>query len=128
MNYEEELYHLLEKEYGYYSVILEITTQEHDLFHSQRPLREITPLMKKKKILLSCIEELQNSLRPLKTQWQQKKDLSLPIGQQVQKKYKDLDNLLKNILNLDRDNRKMLESYLLTLQGKKLKATAEAGR
>ena len=60
---------LLEKMTGYYRVILELSRAEYDKFSRDRPIVEVLPIMKRRKILHSCIEELREESRPYIEMW-----------------------------------------------------------
>ena len=112
MSKDEILYRLLKKECGYYRAILDITEEENDKFNARRPLPEITPLMKKKKILLSCIREIDSALSPLKTYWRQQNTHDGPFAAKVQRELTLLEKLLHEILELDDANNRMLKDLL----------------
>jgi len=114
---EQKLLQLLDKEYGYYNAILEITQQENEKFLRERPLNEISPLMKKKQIFIACIDEIGKELRTLKQLWKEgKHNFSEDTNNEVRQKVKSLDVLLKEILDLDKANNKMLEKQLHALR------------
>lgn len=116
MTKEQILYQLLQKEYGYYLSILEITKVENEKLSSHQPLSDINSLLKKKKILLSCIAEIEGALHPLKRHWQGKKDRSDPESVKIKHELAKMDQLLKEILELDLISQQILENYLESLQ------------
>ena len=116
MSKEEVLYELLKKEYGYYSSIREITKQENEKLARHDPLSEINPLLKQKKILLSCITEIESSMQPLKKYWREKQERNDPVSLKIKKQLAEMDHLLKDILQLDLISQKSLEEHLLYLQ------------
>jgi len=117
---KEEIFHkLLKKECGYYRAILELTRNENDKFKRNRPIAELTHIMKKKKILLNCIAEIESALRPLKKHWDQHKDDSNPHAQEVQEQLSALQGIVKEILGLDQENQLMITGYLKTLKAQK---------
>ncbi len=63
---EEMLLELLEKELGFYRVILELSRVEHQKFCNKRPMNEILPIMKKRRIIFKCVEEIEEQVHPLK--------------------------------------------------------------
>jgi hypothetical protein len=108
---QEPLFLLLKKQCGYYNAILELTRLENDKFVCSRPLNEITPLMKQKKVLLTCIEEVEaviNQLNKSSEPNQEKESPSLAVKEQLLA----LDVLLKEILSLDEANQKLLQRYM----------------
>jgi hypothetical protein len=115
---EEVLYHLLKKEHGYYKAIMEISQQEYANLESRQPFTQIAPLLKKKKILLTCISEIDAALAPLKKYWQSKKDRSDPYSEKIKIELDALNKLLKEILQMDLVSQKNLEHHLLTLKEK----------
>lgn len=119
MSKDEVLYQLLRKEHGYYKSIFEITQTEHQkLQSSNHPAGEMQPLQKKKRILLSCIHEIETAMLPLKKYWQAKTDRSDYISAQIQEELVGLNILLKEILQLDLVNQKIFESHLAILRNK----------
>jgi len=118
MSKDEVLYQLLRKEHGYYKGILELTLTEHEKLKSNQPTNEMQPLQKKKRILLSCIHEIETAMLPLKKYWQSKTDRSDYISVQIQEELIDLNKLLKEILQLDLVNQKIFESHLAFLRSR----------
>lgn len=118
MSKEEVLHQLLKKEYGYYKAILEITHDEHEKLTSGLTTGSMQPLLKKKKILLSCIHEIEAAMLPLKKYWQTKVSRSDPVSIQIQEELISLNKLLKEILQLDLVNQKLLENHLANLKAK----------
>ncbi len=118
MNKDQMLYQLLKKEYGYYKAILEIGKEEHEKLNSNQPLNELRPLIKKKKILLSCINEIEAAMNPLKKYWQGKEDRTDEVSQKIRLELDVLNTLLKEILQLDLLSQKTLENHLLFLREK----------
>lgn len=112
MTKEQILYELLRKESGYYLSILELTRIENEKLSSHQPLSDINPLLKKKKVLLSCIAEIEGALPPLKKFWQAKKDRSDSDSIKIKQELSNMDRLLKEILELDLMSQQILESYL----------------
>lgn len=118
MSKDEVLYQLLKKEHGYYRSILEITQHEHEKLNSNQPASEMRPLQKKKRILLSCIHEIESAMLPLKKHWQNKTERTDNISIQIQDELASLDKLLKEILQLDLINQKIFESHLASMRNK----------
>ncbi len=115
---EEMLYQLLRKERGYYKAIQEIGKEEYEKLTSHAPLSDLKPLLKKKKIILSCISEIEASMRPLKNYWQAKIDKSDSISQKIKEELDILNKLLREILQLDLLSQKMMEKHLIFLRQK----------
>lgn len=118
---EEALYELLKKECFYYSSILEITKVENDKLLTHQPLSDISPLLKQKKIYLSCIAEVEAIINPLKKYWQERPSKSDPISLKIKGELTSLDQLLREILQLDLISQKSLEDHLEFLQKKQTK-------
>lgn len=118
MSKEEVLYHLLKKEHGYYKAIMEITRQETERLESEQPIAEIKSLLKKKKILLACINEIETALTPLKKYWQGKPTRDDFFSVQIKEELNLLNKLLKEILQLDLASQRAMESHMITLREK----------
>lgn len=118
MSKEEVLYHLLKKEHGYYKAIFEITRQENEKLNLNQSILDIKPLLKKKKILLSCISEIENALTPLKKYWQSKTDRSDFFSELIKQELEGLNKLLKEILQMDLLSQKTLENHMITIRAK----------
>lgn len=117
MYVQDKFIQLLDKEFGYYEAILDITEQENGKFQRERPLSEIQPLMKKKQIFIACIDEISRELRPLKQEWKEDKSrYPLPLKELIEEHLKNFDALLKTILDLDKANNRMLEKRMAALK------------
>jgi hypothetical protein len=90
MNKENKLEHLL----GYYRVILELTYDEHDKLQRERPADEITTLTRKKKIIMTCIIDLDKEIKPYTKSMQ---DYLIQIR-----------NVVGEILSLDQQNKMLM--------------------
>lgn len=112
---EEVLYKLLQKEYGYYMNILELTREENDKLRTQKPMNEINPLLKKKRIILACIAEIETAILPLKKHWQLRKEKNDQFSTRIKQELANLDRLLKEILELDLVSQNILGNYLNSL-------------
>lgn len=116
MTKEEILFQLLRKEYGYYKAILEITKEEYDRLISTPPLFEIKALLKKKKEFMSKITEVETSLAPLKKYWQEKRERSDFVSEQIKQELNQLHLLLQEILRLDLLSQRRLELHMLEMK------------
>lgn len=112
----EILYQLLVKEHGYYRTILEITQLENEKLQTQQNLEEMRPLLNKKKMLLKSIQEIEATMRPLKKIWFSQVDPNIPVTSQIENEFNALNKLLKEILQLDLINQKILGNYILYLK------------
>lgn len=126
MTKEEALLRLLEKEISYYKVIWELLQQEAKLFESGRPLQEIIPFIKKRRILFGCIEEIEQAIRPLKKHWVAKTQRDDERSLQCQNCLACLDRLIQAILSLDEQNQKHFASRLQQLRHLKATSTPAA--
>ncbi|SCA58955.1 Uncharacterized protein AB751O23_BK_00030 [Chlamydiales bacterium SCGC AB-751-O23] len=117
MNEEKDsfLLKILKKKEGYYKAILELAEEEHSKLERRRPIPEIVSLMKKKQILLSCIEECDEEILPLKEEWGKSKKAQAPFAKEIQEELGVLDLLIREILGLDDINRKLFEEILCSL-------------
>ena len=116
---EEIFLKFLEKESGYYHVILDLTCTEGERLEKGKPFEEIQNLLRKKKIILSCIEEIEISLAPLKKYWMQNKARSSQRAQQIQAQIVALSVLVKEILQQDLENQQRLKHYLTVVKSQK---------
>jgi hypothetical protein len=108
---EEKLYQLLKKQFGFYKGIYEVAKMEYLTLSNHRPLAELQPLLKKKKVLLSCVSEIEEEIKPLKRERQETEGSS-----KVKMEMEALNVLLKEILQIDSLNQKTLENRILILK------------
>jgi hypothetical protein len=113
---DDLLYQLLKKEHGYYKTILEISLEENRKLKSHEPLPELKPLIKKKKVLLGSIGEIDAAMAPLKKYWQAKANRTDEPAERIKLELSELNNLLKQILQLDLANQKTMESHMAILR------------
>jgi hypothetical protein len=116
LNKENLLYQLLKKEHGYYKAIFEITQEENETLKTHQSITELKPLLKKKKILLACINEIESAMTPLKKYWQSKINRSDEPSEKIKLELNALNQLLKEILQLDLLSQKTMENHLLYLR------------
>lgn len=109
---ENQLLSILKKKEGYYKAILELAEEEHSKLKRNRPIPEVVSLMKKKQILLSCIEECDEAIKPLKEEWGRNKNSATLLANEIKDQLGTLDLLIREILGLDDSNRKMFEDLL----------------
>lgn len=117
---------LLEKELGYYKAILELTKEEGEVLQKSNPPKHLVQLGKKKQILFSCIEEVEQALAPIKKHWQGKVDKAGHLAEQVKAKLKALDQIVQQILELDKKNQALMQEFLKRLRSKKLAAAPKS--
>lgn len=112
---------LLEKQCGFYRVVLELSRNEYEKFSSFCSLNEIIPIMKKKKILLSCIDEIEEEIGPIKEKWWNYScDLS-ESSPAVAEILSEIESLVAEVLAIDEVNQKFLSKYMKALADKKEK-------
>lgn len=116
MSKEELLYRLLEREHGFYKRILELTQEEKELFQCGLSIKSITDLMKQKKVVLGCIEEIERALQPLKAYWNDKKERDSEPCKKVEESISKLEGLMKEILSLDEENQTLMQTRMQQLQ------------
>ena len=113
---EEIFLNLLEKETAYYHVILDLSRTEFERLETRCPFSGIQKLLKKKKIILACIEEIEVSLLPLKKYWIQNKKSKSETAEKIKLQFKVLGSTVKEILSQDKKNQGALEKYLLAVR------------
>ncbi|SCA63675.1 Uncharacterized protein SCG7086_AZ_00100 [Chlamydiales bacterium SCGC AG-110-P3] len=118
----QKLLALLLKEQGYYQAIYDITEDEHGRLVRGRPLNEVMGLLKKKKILVTCIDEIDNMLAPLRNIWIEHKDDSA-VCIEIQQTVSQLDETLKKTLVLDQRNQQLMKQQLSVLSAQVAKGT-----
>ncbi|BBI16220.1 flagellar export chaperone FlgN [Neochlamydia sp. S13] len=111
---DEALYHLLKKEHDYYKDILTLTHYEHEKLISKHPPQEMHSLLSKKKALVACIRDIEKTLTPLKKYWINKSSHD-PSSLQINELLTSLCDILKEILQLDLVNQKLLKNLLSQL-------------
>ncbi len=121
MTKEELLCRLLNKECAYYRVIMELSRNERERLEKKAPFTEITKLLRKKKIILACIEEVEIAITPLKRYWDEKKNNGDSTASQVNQLFKTLGQLVKDIITLDEGNQKLMQVYLDEMKEKILR-------
>ena len=112
---------ILEKQQAFYIEILSLCKEESKKFHALRPMSEIFPLVRKRKILFSCAEEFEEKLKPIEPILNQ-------IGEKnsgIKKALKEIEETLKEILSLDHDNQEKMKTHLQKLKAKQLQLMKE---
>ena len=124
MSTEEILYHLLKKQKGYYAAILDLTEQEERALFKKTPLQEVFPLVKKKGILMTCVEEINLALTPIKKRWMEKKDPANPFTAKVEETLENLNKELKKILEMDQMNQTEFQRQVNKMRDEQKKEVA----
>lgn len=104
---EEKLLHLLRKKKGFFEVILDLTEEEGEL-----PLHAWIDALEQKKILLSCIEEIDAELMPFKQSLHN-------LSQEISEELDHIRNVIKRILHLDVINHEKRKKELRPHDGAK---------
>ena len=86
---EEKLLHLLQKKKGFFEAILDLTHEEAEL-----PLAQWISILEQKKILLSCIEEIDAQITPYKYSLHN-------LSQDISEELENIRTIIKRILHLD---------------------------
>src|SRR5690625_6390483 len=90
--HEEKLLHLLKKKKGFFETILDLTETEAEL-----PVQEWISVLEQKKILLSCIDEVDDAIRPFQRTMH---DLSQDVSEELE----SIRKVIRNILHLGSQN------------------------
>lgn len=112
---EEQLMQLLQKELGYYHTVLELSWEVHKKLTQKATLKDILPIIKKQKILLSCIDDFRQTIQPLREEWICKNKQVSQKNPEMQNLVTDLDNAVKNLLHVDEKNQDLLEKHVQQL-------------
>lgn len=91
---EEKLLQLLQQKKGFFEAILELTETEEQL-----ALHEWVSTLEQKKILLSCIEEIDAQLLPYKQALH-------TLSQDIARELDEIRHVIARILHLDTQNQK----------------------
>jgi hypothetical protein len=86
---EEKLLYLLQKKKGFFEAILELTEEESEL-----SLQDWISALEQKKILLSCIEEIDAQIMPFKKSLHN-------LSQEITDELDHIRNIIKRILHID---------------------------
>lgn len=89
---ETKLLHLLRKKKGFFEAILELCEEESHL-----PLHDWISALEQKKILLSCIEEVDIQLMPYRQSLHN-------ISQEISEELDEIRHVIKRILHFDTIN------------------------
>lgn len=89
---EHKLLHLLKKKKGFFEAILDLTENETEV-----PLREWISILEQKKILLSCIEEVDTELQLFQESFH-------ILSQELHEEIEEIRNVIQRILRLDSIN------------------------
>ncbi|MBB64458.1 MAG: hypothetical protein CMO81_05295 [Waddliaceae bacterium] len=119
MSKKEMLFRLLKKEAQYYNAILDLVKEEAFKLGNESTCNEVLPLIKKREILFSCIQEIEKALTPLKNDWKKDSNSLDPFTTQVKQQLLENDLILEQILKQDQENQKSMKKYLQNLKSTK---------
>ncbi len=89
---EQKLLTLLQKKRGFFEAILDLTEDE-----PKQPLKDWISILEQKKILLSCIDEIDEEITPFQASFT---DLSHDVSEELD----NIRDVVKKILHLDSKN------------------------
>src|ERR1700722_20217786 len=98
---EVKLIQLLNRKRGFFEAILDLTLVEAEL-----SVKEWISVLEQKKILLSCIDEIDHELAPYK-------DRLSNLSQEALEELEAIRKVVEKILKLDLENQKARKSQLL---------------
>lgn len=98
--YEEKLLHLLRKKKGFFETILDLTENESEL-----PVSEWISVLQQKKILLSCVDEIDLELKPFQYSLHN-------LSQEVSEELESIRGVIKKILHFDTLNQQKRKQEL----------------
>lgn len=104
---EEKLLSLLRKKKGFFEAILDLTEGEGD-----QPVQAWIEILEQKKILLSCIEEIDAELTPFKQSLHH-------LSQEISEEIENIRQVIKKILHLDLVNHEKRKKELRQYDGVK---------
>ena len=113
---EEVLFHLLKKEYEYYKSILNLSEKEQAILLSNQSTQDLQPILKRKKVVLSYLHDLELALTPLKKSWYAKNESKDLNSLKIKELIADLQLVLKKILQIDQINQKLLKNKIHILK------------
>jgi hypothetical protein len=102
---EDRLLHLLQKKKGFFEAILELTEYEATL-----PTEEWISNLEQKKVLLSCVEEIDAELMPFK------QSLHM-LSQEISEELESIRQVIKRILHIDIINQEKRKKGLRPSEG-----------
>ena len=97
---EEKLLHLLRKKKGFFEAMLDLSEEESDM-----SVEAWVASLEQKKILLSCIEEIDAELMPFKQSLHD-------ISQEITEELEHIRTVIKRILHLDGINQEKRKVHI----------------
>lgn len=97
---DDKLLHLLRKKRGFFEAILDLSEEEEAL-----PVHDWISVLEQKKVLLSCIDEIDSELAPFKATLHN-------LSQEVTEELTKTRSIVKRILDMDSRNQNMRRRML----------------
>lgn len=97
---QEKLLHLLKKKRGFFEAILDLSEEEQQL-----PVPDWISVLEQKKVLLSCIDEIDHELSPFKAKLHN-------LSQEVTDELNKTRSVVKKILDVDTRNQELRRKML----------------
>lgn len=97
---EEKLLQLLRKKKGFFEAILDLTEEEREL-----PVKQWISILEQKKILLSCIDDVDAELHPFRQSLH-------TLSQEISEELEHIRKIIKRILHLDAINQEKRKKEL----------------
>ncbi|MCH9611426.1 MAG: hypothetical protein K0U13_02360 [Chlamydiae bacterium] len=97
---QEKLLHLLQKKRGFFEAILDLSEEESSL-----NVPDWISVLEQKKVLLSCIDEIDGEIAPFKAKLHN-------LSQEVSDELKKTRTIVKRILDLDDRNQEVRRKML----------------
>ena len=97
---EQKLLHLLQKKRGFFEAILDLSEDEQQL-----PIPDWVSVLEQKKVLLSCIDEIDYELSPFKAKLHN-------LSQEITDELSKTRTVVEKILHLDTRNQKLRKKML----------------
>ncbi len=113
---EEIFLELLNKKEKFYKAILESEASLSDMLSLSVSIKKVYPLIKRKKVLMTCIADIDSALSPIVRMWNAKESYEDSKSQAVQKKLEALEVLLKKILEKDEENQKLFREHFFQVK------------
>lgn len=102
---EDKLLHLLKKKKGFFETILDLTETEAEL-----QVSDWVSVLEQKKILLSCVDEVDGELRPFQRTLHN-------LSQETAQELESIRNVIRKILHLDTLNQQKRKQELTCDEG-----------
>lgn len=115
----KEIFQGLEKQNHFYERLLELGQSEIDVLEAKGSVFDLSPLLKKKRILLSCIDEIEEKIARAKQKFREDQTLKEPIDLKIQASLSLQEDLLQKSIEQQRKSQSLLELVQAALLRKK---------